>query len=227
MNPKTILFQGDSITDVFRDRANDESLGSGYPLLVSAALGFEAPDAYRFINRGVSGDKIEEVYARRNADLFELQPDYMSLLIGVNDVWHRLNSNIPLDLAQFERTYDALLCETREKLPQTKLMLLEPFVLRGTGTDDCAEMPDRFSVFSKNVRDVAAVVRSLAKRYALVFVPLQEAFDSAAKSTTPSYWLYDGVHPTCFGHELIKRAWLKAFAGLLNECMDSTGTQKP
>lgn len=212
MNPKMILFQGDSITDVFRDRENDESLGNGYPLLTAAALGFEAPGAYRFINRGVSGDKIEEVYARRNADIFELQPDYMSLLIGVNDVWHRLNSGIPLDLAQFERTYDALLCELREKLPQTKLMLLEPFVLRGTGTDDCAQMPDRFSVFSKNVRDVAAVVRALAQRYALPFVPLQEAFDNAATIAAPSYWLSDGVHPTCFGHELIKRAWLNAFA---------------
>ena len=83
-----ILFQGDSITDCGRSRENNINVGTGYALLVKSALGFEEPAAHEFLNRGISGNRIVDVYARIKKDIINLKPDVMSLLIGVNDVWH-------------------------------------------------------------------------------------------------------------------------------------------
>ena len=90
MKPKTILFQGDSITDCGRSRENDSDMGMGYPTMVKGELGLEYPGQYTFLNRGISGDRIVDIYARIKADIINLKPDYMSILIGVNDVWHEL-----------------------------------------------------------------------------------------------------------------------------------------
>ena len=211
--PKLILFQGDSITDCGRCRENDD-LGSGYPTPVSAALNAEAPGAYRFLNRGISGDKIVDVCARKQSDIFDIRPDYMSLLIGVNDVWHRLDRGITPDVDAFEALYDGLLREIRERLPATKLFLLEPFTLHGAATDDRPDQPDRYQMFSGAVAAHAARVRKLAERYEVGFVPLQSIFDEAVKQTAAGELLADGVHPTEQGHALICRAWLDTFHAL-------------
>ncbi len=211
---KTILFQGDSVTDCARDRQGGDNLGNGYPRLIEASLGYDCPGAYRFLNRGVSGDRILDVYARIVRDILYLRPDCMSLLIGVNDIWHGLDGNNGTGTARFEKVYDILLDEVRTALPDLRLMLLEPFVLHGTATDDRPDRPDRFAVFDGGVRELSSIVRRLAEQYGAVFVPLQEKFDAAAKAAPPAYWLYDGVHPTAKGHELIKRAWLDAFADM-------------
>lgn len=87
---KTVLFQGDSITDMYRTSTQDEILGIGYPVLVAAQLGYEYPEKYKFINRGINGSRVVDVYARIKSDIINLKPDILSILIGVNDVWHEL-----------------------------------------------------------------------------------------------------------------------------------------
>lgn len=206
---KTILFQGDSVTDCGRSRDNDAWLGSGYPLLVEAALGFDAPGEYRFINRGVSGDRVESVYKRRKEDIMDVKPDVMSLLIGVNDIWHPLNQGIITDTAELEALLDTLVCEVQSALPETKIVLMAPFILRAAATDDSPDLPNRFSLFYRGVREIAQRMQTLAERRNLAFLDLQNAFEEAAKTAEPSYWLADGVHPTIKGHELIKRELLK------------------
>lgn len=208
---KTILFQGDSVTDCDRDRRRDDHLGNGYPRLIEASLGYEKPGAFRFLNRGVSGDRVPDVYARIVKDILYLRPDCLSLLIGVNDIWHGIEAHNGTGKARFEKVYDLLLSEVCAELPQTKLIVMEPFVLHGTATDDRPDQPERFRVFDSGVRELAAITRCLAQRYHAIFVPLQEKFDTAVQRAEPSYWLMDGVHPTAKGHELIKRAWLEAF----------------
>ncbi len=105
-----ILFQGDSITDAGRSRTDDVPVGVGYPLLVKAALGFENPGKYEFFNRGISGDRIVDVYARIKSDIINLKPDVMSILIGVNDVWHELTENPNgVDADKFYRIYSMLI----------------------------------------------------------------------------------------------------------------------
>lgn len=201
---KTILFQGDSITDAIRNRDLPFDMGKGYPNLVSAHLGFENPGEYEFINRGISGNRIVDLYARIKKDLINLKPDYMSILIGVNDVWHELAYENGVAPDKFRKIYSMLIEEVKEALPDIKIMLLEPFVLPGPATE---EHMDKFSA----VYEMAKITKEIAEKYNLVFVPLQEKFDEATKLAEATYWLGDGVHPTPKGHELIKREWLKGF----------------
>ena len=96
-----ILFQGDSITDAGRARDNDKHLGLGYPRLVDSNLGFDAPGENEFINRGISGNRIVDLYARIKKDIINLAPDFMSILIGINDVWHECERNDGVDAEIF------------------------------------------------------------------------------------------------------------------------------
>ena len=204
---KTILFQGDSITDCGRG----DSLGKGYALLVSAQMGFEKPNEYNFINKGISGNRIVDVYARIKADIINLKPDYMSLLIGVNDVWHEISRNNGVDAEKFYKIYCMLIEEIKQALPNIKIMILEPFCLRASATDNTEEQPNKWETFSSEVKLRAEKAKAVAEKYNLKFIPLQEKFDLISKNTENNYWLSDGVHPTAAGHNLLKEEWLKAF----------------
>lgn len=208
---KTILFQGDSITDVGRNRERNDMLGWGYPRYVEAQLGFDHPGEYNFQNRGIGGNRVLDLYARIVKDILNIKPDYLSILIGVNDIWHGLDSENGTGLARFEKVYDILLTELKEELPETKIMIMEPFLLHGIATDNREDQPDRWEIFSSGVYQVAAIVKKLAEKHGVKFIPLQEKFNEATKLAPDSYWLFDGVHPSAKGHELIKREWLKAF----------------
>ena len=208
---KTILFQGDSITDCCRNRDISKSVGLGYPNLIKAKLGFDEPYSYEFLNRGVSGDRVVDVYARIKADILNLRPDYMSILIGVNDIWHEVSWNNGVSPDKYEKIYCMLIEEIKAELPDLKIMILEPFCLKGSATENTEEQPDRWNAFNGGVREVAKRARAVAEKYGLPFVPLQDKFDEVSKDKDTSYWLMDGVHPEAPGHELIARAWLKAF----------------
>ena len=208
---KTILFQGDSITDVGRNRERNDMLGWGYPRLIEAQLGFEHPGEYNFQNRGIGGNRILDLYARIVKDILNIAPDYLSILIGVNDIWHGLDDANGTGIQRFEKVYDMLLTELQEELPDTKIMIMEPFVLRGPATDNREDQPDRWELFSSGVYQVAAIVKGLAEKHGVKFIPLQKKFNEAEKLAPATYWLFDGVHPSAKGHELIKRQWLKAF----------------
>lgn len=208
---KRILFQGDSITDCDRRRSDYYHLGLGYPHLIKASLGFECPGEYEFINRGVSGDRIVDLYARIKMDFINLKPDYASIYIGVNDTWHEINDDNGVDTAKFEKIYTMLIEEIKEACPETKLMLIAPFVLEGSGSCNTEEKPTKFNTFREDVAQKAAVVKRIAEKFDLALVELQPAFDEACKMAPASYWTGDGVHPGECGHELIKRLWLEAF----------------
>lgn len=208
---KLILFQGDSITDCMRIRDNDQFAGSGYPTLIKARLGYDAPGEYRFLNRGISGNRIVDLYARMKIDLINLKPDYLSVLIGVNDVWHEIGAQNGVAADKFERVYDMLLTEIEEALPGIRFLLLEPFVLPGTATENIEEKPRRLETFRREVALRGEATRRVAEKHGAAFVPLQARFDEACKLAPCDYWLMDGVHPTAMGHELIARAWMEAF----------------
>lgn len=206
---KTFLFQGDSITDVDRYRDDDTRPGFGYPLLFSAYYGRKYPEQFKFYNRGISGNRIVDVYARIKADIINLAPDYMSLLIGINDVWHEIGAKNGVDAEKFEKIYSMLIEEIKEALPNIKIFLLEPFVLRAEATDE------HWEYFHSETLLRAAAVKRIAEKYDLVFIPLQHLFDEVSKSTENSFWLKDGVHPTAAGHQLIKDELSAAFDKIL------------
>lgn len=203
-----ILFQGDSITDAGRSREKEYKLGEGYPRLVEASLGLDCPGEYEFINRGVSGNRVVDLYARIKKDLINLAPDVLSILIGVNDVWHEIAHQNGVDADKYFKIYCMLIEEVREALPNVKIIILEPFVLKAGATEE------HWEEFDASVRKNAEMARKVAEKYGLCFVPLQEGFDNLCKQAPEAYWLRDGVHPTAKGHEFIKREWLRAFATL-------------
>ena len=202
---KRILFQGDSITDCGRSREVLTDVGNGYPYLVRAHYGLEKPGQFEIVNRGISGNRSVDVYARIKADIINLKPDIMSMLIGVNDVWHEFGNKNGVEPERFEKVYRMLIEDTKAKLPNIKFMLMEPFVLPGRATEAAWED------FSGTVYQLAEIVQKLAKEYNLSFVPLQEKLNAACKLCPPEYWLGDGVHPTAAGHRLISDAWLEVF----------------
>lgn len=204
---KTILFQGDSITDCGRGNG----LGDGYAMLVSAQLGLENPGKYTFYNRGLSGNRIVDVYARIKADIINLKPDYISILVGVNGVWHEFSRQNGVSADKYEKIFCMMIEEIKEALPDVKIVIMEPFCLRERATENTEEYPDKWNVFNAEVKKRAEKAKKVAEKYNLPFIPLQHKFDEAAKSQPNSYWLEDGVHPTAAGHELIKREWLKVF----------------
>lgn len=210
-----ILFQGDSITDVGRSREDDENVGRGYPHLVKAALNFMEPQKYDFINRGISGNRIVDLYARIKSDIINLAPDFMSILIGVNDVAHEFYRHNGVDAVKFERIYGMLVEEVREALPNIKILIMEPFVLPASTTSD--KLPEgTYEEYRAETEKRAAAAKRVAERYGLEFLPLQRLFDSAAEHSYPEYWLADGVHPTEAGHALIAEEWKKAFDKMMN-----------
>ncbi len=198
------VFQGDSITDAGRDRDNIASFGVGYPNLVASELMHKFPGKYEFINEGISGNRIVDLYARIKQDLINHKPDYLSILIGVNDVWHELNEQNGVAAPKFEIIYSMLIEEVKESLPDIKIFILEPFVLKGSGTERY------FDEFLSDVKLHAQAAKKVAEKYDLTFIPLQEKFDEASKLMPPTYWAADGVHPTAAGHALIKDELIKA-----------------
>lgn len=212
-----ILFQGDSITDASRHREMDRYMGSGYANMAAGVLGAEHPGDYSFLNRGISGNRIVDLYARIKQDIINLKPDYLSILIGVNDVWHEYTRQNGVDAEKFELIYSLMIEEIKLALPDIKIIILEPFVLQGSKTCTSEEFPGRWEYFSKEVPLRARAAKRIAEKYGLVFVPLQETFDAAVRvESSEGYWLVDGVHPSAAGHELIKRQWLRGFAELCN-----------
>ena len=136
---KTILFQGDSITDCGRHRERHEFVGDGYVQLVKAQLGFECPEQYEFQNRGIGGDRIVDVYARIKADIINLKPDIMSILVGVNDVGQEFSKHNGVGAEKFEKIYCMMIEEIKEALPNVKIMIMEPFCLRASVTENTEE----------------------------------------------------------------------------------------
>lgn len=203
---KKILFMGDSITDFYRTNIpKDETLGMGYARLVACKISLEYPEEYEFVNRGINGNRILDLVQRVKKDAINLAPDYMSILIGVNDVWHEVDYQNGVDTKRFELFYNLYIEQIKEALPDIKIMIMEPFVLKASATEK------KFSAFEADVREKAAAAKRVAEKNGLKFIPLQDKLNEACKKAPASYWLYDGVHPSPAGHELIKNEWIKAF----------------
>ena len=204
-----ILFYGDSITDAGRNKegVGTAKFGFGYVNQIVGRMFERMPAQHEIINTGISGNRVVDIYARIKRDAWNYSPDVLSILIGVNDVWHEINYQNGVELDRFEKVYRMLIEDTLRTLPDIKLVIMEPFVLRGTATE---EKFDRFEM----VYDYAKVAKKLANEFGLTFVPLQKRLDDAAEKYGAAYILHDGVHPTVEGATVIANAWLEAFETL-------------
>jgi lysophospholipase L1-like esterase len=200
---KKILFQGDSITDCGRLREVlvpnlSNALGRGYGHYIAGELLLKYIEKdLKFYNRGINGNRVVDLYARWKVDTINLQPDVITILIGVNDVWADRDVQNGVEPERFEAVYDMMLEWTRKVLPEVKIVLLSPFTLA------CGVIDNEFAAA---VEKYAEAVRRLAKRYNNLYINTQAIFDEAVKKVEPSYWASDGIHPTPAGHLLIARA---------------------
>lgn len=204
--PFTVLFQGDSITDGNRGRTDDPNhiMGHGYAFSIASRLGADHPGRnLKFINKGISGNTITDLAARWEAEALALKPDVVSILIGVNDVLFSLRDQQDPEGSNFGEHYSTLLAATRQALPNAVLVLGEPFIL------PVGPVKENLSAWQSAVGKRQTVVRTLAARYHAVFAGYQQVFQDACKKAPADYWIWDGIHPTVAGHELMAREWLR------------------
>ena len=199
-----ILFQGDSITDAFRkpEEINPAyQLGNGYAFLVAAQLSARHPERlFEFINQGVSGQAVQHLAERWQADALDVNPDVLSLLVGVNNIIHRVHGQSEIPDDEILQLYRSLLDNMRLHNPMCRLLLLEPFLLHtGTVTDEMVE----------SLRPIQVGIASIARDFDVPIIPLQSDFDRALSRAPAAYWAYDGIHPTHAGFQLIADNWLQ------------------
>ncbi|NMA07880.1 MAG: SGNH/GDSL hydrolase family protein [Clostridiales bacterium] len=198
-----IVFQGDSVTDAGRTRPDSHGFGQGYPAMCAGMLRSLYPDYELTIyNRGIGGNRVEHLVERWQQDTLELRPNVVSILIGINNVWHPYaNPEIPYDIVKFEGDLARIVEQTVHY--GSKLVMLEPFAFH----HGC--FPEEWRV---RLWEVNQVVRRIALRYADAFIPLDGIFYQAAVCSSPASLTADGVHPTFEGHRLIAQEWMKAVA---------------
>ncbi len=214
-----ILFQGDSVTDALRTTLGGASLGTGYPLFAAAELLASYPNAgFEFINRGISGNRCVDLYQRWKVDGLNLEPDLISILIGINDTWHEDAFKNGVEVPRAEKVLRELLSWTKEVLPDVKLVICEPFMLTESQAGEGFKCGENWSAPDSWIDEVSerrAMTLGIAKDFGAVCVPFQTVFDEALKIAPASHWLADGVHPTAAGHMLMAKAWIKAAGPLL------------
>jgi len=201
------LFQGDSITDGGRGRTADPNhiMGQGYAFSIASRLGADYPEKkLTFYNRGISGNKVTDLEARWQKDTLDLKPDLLSILVGINDSASVVFSRSPVvSVSLFEEVYKSLLDQTKVLFPDMLLVLCNPFLL------PVGKVKDNLVSYKADLAQRQVIVKSLAEQYHAVFVDFQAVFDKACNRASPDYWIWDGVHPTVAGHELMAREWMK------------------
>ncbi len=202
-----IVFQGDSITDAGRDRRNYHDVGPGYPKYAVEQMTKDFPEVeFEFINQGISGNRTSELFDRFYKDALAFEPDVISILIGINDIWHRYGGNkVATTDAQFALNYRSILERIRRE-SNAKIMILAPFLLD----------KEPFEGMREDLKRALPIVRELAEEFADVYVPLDALFEKALpEQPEPLYYSGDGVHPNANGARFIAEHYARAIEKLL------------
>jgi acyl-CoA thioesterase I len=195
-----VLFYGDSITDCGRNSGVNGGLGAGYAALVAAQLSARFPEwNLKFSNKGISGNRVYDLEKRLESDVLPLQPNLVSILIGINDTWRRYDSGTVSPIDEFQESYRRIL-QTLEK-SGARILICEPFLL---------PIPDDRRAWREDLDPRITACRELSREFGTYYLPLDGLFAQAAARTTLEYWLPDGVHPSLAGHGFIAQKWIEA-----------------
>jgi lysophospholipase L1-like esterase len=208
----TVLFQGDSITEAGRDHTRDNNLGTRYAMMVANYFATEfAEKKVRFLNRGVAADKIRDLKNRWQKDCIDLEPDIVSILVGINDVVGGHFWKSPTSTKSFEEDYRAILEQTQD-VSKAKIVLVNPFMVF---------MTKQQVIYKIILNQKIDVVKKLSEEFKTLLVPLDKIFDEATRGKKPTYYSEDGIHPTTTGHSLIAESWIKSVNGRFNAPVNS------
>ncbi|MDD4698639.1 MAG: GDSL-type esterase/lipase family protein [Oscillospiraceae bacterium] len=200
-----ILFQGDSITDAGRDRSDSHNLGNGYPKFAAQYIKQAYPDVdFEFVDLGISGDQTKDLVARLQEDFINVNPDIVSVLIGVNDTWHYAENRDWVANDVFEERYRTVLTAIKEKT-NAKIMMLEPFLI---------PVEDKM-FFWEDLFPKILIIRKLAHEFACVYLPTDGLLAAAYLGHNPTEYAADGVHPTAFGADFIGKKYAEAIAPII------------
>ena len=207
-----ILFQGDSLTDGNRYKQKElewdknHQMGHSYAYIVNGILGSRYPQKHlEFLNRGISGNRVIDIYARVNPDIIDLKPDVLSMMVGINDIPSEWNCRTGTAPEKFERLYRSMLTEIRDALPEIRLMLCEPVIFPvNEGARDAAAC-------CSCVREFQEIIGRLAEEFHASHLKLQSHFEKLYRLREPEYWSWDGIHPTENGHGVIAEQWIQLF----------------
>ena len=202
-----LLMIGDSITDASRTKPAGEglfdALGKGYVSLVDALLTANAPElGIRVVNQGTGGNTVRDLAARWEQDVTAHRPDWLSVMIGINDVWRQFDTPRQTEWQvgpdEYEATLDNLVART---LPTVKgMVLMTPYFIETNPRDPMRVQMDRYG----------AIVRSLAEKHGTLFVDTQAAFDTALAHLHPMTLAWDRIHPNLAGHMIIAQSFLRS-----------------
>jgi acyl-CoA thioesterase-1 len=193
-----ILFTGDSITDCDRNRMDSASLGRGYAKIIADRLAADHTElGLKFINRGISGDRTCDLLARWDADCIDLKPDWVSILVGVNNTWRRYDQNDPTPDVVFEAECRELLRRVKDQT-SARIVLCSPFLLHTTPL---------IASMREDLDPKIEIIQKLANEFDAVWVDFDASFIVAQNRHIPSYWAADGVHPSDAGHALMAEIW--------------------
>lgn len=205
-NSKLIMI-GDSVSDFDRARPVGEglagALGRSYVALVDALLRTAYPESkIRIVNMSVSGNTVRDLKNRWETDVLELKPDWVSILIGTNDVWRQFDSPLASDSHVYPEEYESTLESLVEKtISKTSgFVLMTPFYME----------PNREDPMRARMDEYGAIVKRTAKKYNTICVDLQAEFDKYLRYYYSASMTWDRVHPDIVGHTIIARAFLNA-----------------
>ena len=187
------------------ENGNVHSYGSGFVFLVAGELLYRYPNAYEIVNRGISGNRIYDLYARLKKDVWNEKPDVLNILIGINDVDSPYNDT-GTDIVRWEKIYRMLIEETKERLPDVKIILCEPFCLY---LDEISSRS--FKWRSERITQYRELLKRFSADYGCRVVWLQEKMNELSEKCGAKTLLFDGTHPDIAGSKLISEEWLKTF----------------
>ena len=236
---ETVVFIGDSITDGNRGRSMDLNhiFGHGFPEMICARLGADNfENTPKFVNKGISGESLTHIYARLGCDCLQYKPGIINILAGVNDAecWSE-GLTCEMVVKKYLDTMERIIRDSREVLPEVKLIICEPFYAKIKYTEDPFKYiphPDcevyfKFGNLDKTdeyvekreniVKAIQKELPKLCEKHGVIYVPFQDVFDNAAKTTHMSYFIWDNIHPTMVGHRLMADRWLEVVEKELNK----------
>ena len=204
-----LLFQGDSITDAGRSYEDPHLLGEGYVKYAAKYLQEAYPQVeFEFINLGIGGNQTISLVNRLDKDFVDVQPDIVSILIGINDVWHHAEDRSWIPDEVFDERYRTVLQAIKEKTG-AKIMMIEPFLI---------PVEDKL-YYREDLYKKIEIERALAREYADVYVPLDGLLASAYIGNEPTAFAADGVHPTAFGADYIGKIYCEYMKKIIDKML--------